>query len=113
MSVKRKPVKANVSHVRSAANPKSPAKSNRSVKAATRAANKASPSAAPRSTSKLATVVELLRRKSGTTLDEMMKATGWQQHSVRGALSGAIKKRLGLNVTSEKADGVRTYRIAG
>ena len=42
-----------------------------------------------------------------------MSATGWQAHSVRGAISGAIKKRLGLKVTSEKSDGVRTYRIAG
>lgn len=76
-------------------------------------------SAAPRSrsygvreSSKLGTVVAMLRQKGGTTIDAMCKATGWQSHSVRGALSGAIGKRLGLNVQSIKTDGVRTYRIA-
>ena len=41
-----------------------------------------------------------------------MEATGWQAHSVRGAISGAIKKKLGLNVMSEKTGTVRLYRIA-
>jgi hypothetical protein len=41
----------------------------------------------------------------------MMAATGWQAHSVRGAISGSIKKALGLAVVSEKIDGARTYRI--
>ena len=59
--------------------------------------------------SKLDRVEKLLMRKNGATLPEMMKATGWQQHSVRGALAGALKKR-GLAITSEKTDGTRRYR---
>ena len=61
---------------------------------------------------KIASVVELLRRPEGASLEVMMCATGWQAHSVRGALAGSIKKRLGLAVISEKADGLRVYRIA-
>jgi transposase len=60
--------------------------------------------------SKLDTLEKLLRRKNGASITEMMSATGWQQHSVRGALAGAIKKR-GHTVTSEKIDGTRRYRI--
>jgi hypothetical protein len=62
---------------------------------------------------KLAMVVALLSRGDGATIDEIVKATGWQAHSVRGAISGALKKKLGLTVTSEKIDGRgRVYRIA-
>lgn len=60
---------------------------------------------------KVASLVELLRRPEGATVEAMMTATGWQAHSVRGAMSGAIKKTLGLNVTSEKTDAGRIYRI--
>ena len=62
---------------------------------------------------KIAVLVALLRRPDGARIDEMMSATGWQAHSVRGAMSGAIKKGLGLAVASEKADGQRSYRIDG
>ena len=61
--------------------------------------------------SKLAEMITLLRRRDGATIDQMMKATGWQAHSVRGAMSGALKKKLGLTVTSAKVDGLRTYHI--
>ena len=61
---------------------------------------------------KLATLKGLLRREQGATLAELTAATGWQSHSVRGAMSGALKKKQGLQIASEKADGVRTYRIA-
>ena len=61
--------------------------------------------------SKLDTLEKLLKRKNGATIAEMTKATEWQQHSVRGALAGAMKKR-GHSVTSEKIDGTRRYRIA-
>ena len=69
------------------------------------------PQKGARETSKLATVIAMLRSPKGATIEELMKATGWQQHSVRGAISGAIKKKLALLVTSAKADGVRKYRI--
>ena len=61
---------------------------------------------------KQALLIDLLSRKSGATIAEIGKATGWQAHSVRGAISGALKKKLGLAVTSEKPDdGPRRYRI--
>jgi hypothetical protein len=74
--------------------------------------NPRSQGAPQRETSKLASVIALLRRKEGATIEQLMRATGWQSHSVRGAISGAIKKKLGLTVTSAKSGDVRTYRIA-
>ena len=62
-------------------------------------------------TGKIATLISLLRRAKGASIADMMKAAGWQAHSVRGAICGSIKKKLGLNVASEKTDGVRFYRI--
>ena len=65
-----------------------------------------------RSGSKSATILDLLKRKDGAALKELMKATGWQAHSVRGFLSGTIGKKMGLAVTSTKAEnGERTYSI--
>ena len=61
---------------------------------------------------KLGDLVGLLRQDGGATLETMMAATGWQAHSVRGAISGAVKKKLGLAVLSEKVGEVRVYRIA-
>jgi len=72
--------------------------------------------AAPKQNSptKLQTLIDLLHRPEGATLDHMVKATGWQRHSVRGALSGALKKKRGLNVTAEVIDDRgRVYRIGG
>ncbi len=63
-------------------------------------------------TGKIAILVDLLRKPDGASIDAMMAATGWQAHSVRGAISGSIKKTLGIAVISGKVDGVRTYRIA-
>lgn len=60
--------------------------------------------------SKLDTLEKLLKRKNGASITEMTKATGWQQHSVRGAMAGAMKKR-GHTISSEKIDGTRRYRI--
>jgi hypothetical protein len=63
--------------------------------------------------SKQAQLVEMLRRAKGATIEEVVSAFGWQPHTVRGAIAGALKKKLGLNVTSEKIEGRgRVYRIA-
>ena len=60
---------------------------------------------------KLGQLVELLRAPGGATIEAMSAATGWQAHSVRGALAGSLKKKLGLAVVSEKTDAGRVYRI--
>ena len=61
---------------------------------------------------KQAKLIEMLRRPEGATIDQIVKATGWQKHTVRGAIAGALKKKLGLNVVSKKdEDGPRVYRI--
>ncbi|MGO9145081.1 MAG: DUF3489 domain-containing protein [Desulfomonilia bacterium] len=65
-----------------------------------------------RGESKQATLIKLLTRPGGATIDEMAKATGWQRHSVRGMMSGVLKKRLGLSIACEKEDRVRIYHIA-
>ncbi len=57
-------------------------------------------------------VLTLLHRSSGASIEEIMQATTWQQHSVRGFLAGTVKKKLGLELASSKAnDEVRRYRI--
>ena len=55
----------------------------------------------------------MLRRAEGATVEQIASVTGWARHTVRGAMAGALKKKLGLTITSEKVDGgSRTYRIA-
>ncbi len=62
--------------------------------------------------SKTATILDLLKRPGGVSAKELMKATGWQPHSVRGFLSGTVGKKMGLTVTSTKGeDGERTYSV--
>jgi hypothetical protein len=63
--------------------------------------------------SKQSRIIAMLRSPSGATIAAMIKATGWQQHSVRGFLAGVVRKRLKLKLGSKKADGNRVYRIAG
>jgi hypothetical protein len=63
--------------------------------------------------SKQSRVITMLRSPNGTTIAAMMKATGWQQHSVRGFLAGIVRKKLKLNLDSKKIDGSRFYRIKG
>jgi hypothetical protein len=70
--------------------------------------------AVAREGSKAAKVLALLKRSGGATLQELMKATGWQPHSVRGFLSGAVGKKLGLAVESTKTEsGDRRYAVKG
>jgi Protein of unknown function (DUF3489) len=61
--------------------------------------------------SKQSRVIAMLQSSAGTTIAAMMQATGWQQHSVRGFLSGVVRKKLKLKLASIKADGNRVYRI--
>lgn len=76
------------------------------------ASKPAAESPAARKGTKLALLGDLLRRKGGATIEEAVKATGWQPHSIRGAISGALKKKLGLAVASEAVEGRgRVYRI--
>ena len=71
---------------------------------------KASPA---RPGTKTAALIALIKRKEGATIADLTKAMNWQPHSVRGAISGTLKKKLGLDVTSEKTEGRgRVYRIA-
>ena len=66
-----------------------------------------------RENSKQAQVVAMLKRPEGTTIAQICEATGWQAHTVRGTFAGAFKKKLGLTITSDKAEGgERVYRIA-
>jgi hypothetical protein len=67
-----------------------------------------------RAESKQALVIALLQRPEGATIAQIMEATQWQQHTVRGTLAGSLKKRLGLTITSTKeVGGQRVYRIEG
>jgi len=65
----------------------------------------------PPKTTKQALVISMLRRQNGASVDEIVVATDWASHSVRGFMSGALKKRLGLGIISEKRDGVRRYFV--
>jgi hypothetical protein len=69
-------------------------------------------SAQRRKGTKQAALIEMLRAPDGATIEEVMAATDWQSHTVRGAMAGALKKKLGLEVTSEKVEGRgRVYRL--
>ena len=76
-------------------------------------ADRATGKTATQTASKKDALLQLLRRENGATLDELMAVSQWQAHSVRGFLSGTVKKKLGLILTSGLTDGgIRQYRIA-
>ena len=104
-----KPRRKRTTATETAAIPKSRSKRSPTVERVTDAA-----AVEPGRDTKLGALLAALRRKKGATIANLTEATGWQAHSVRGAISGALKKKLGLEVTSEKAEGrERVYRIGG
>ena len=112
------PTKANVAPQKPRVAPSKPKSNKKATPAkkrtkARKGANRAK-SAVAREGTKATKVLTLLRRPNGATLKELMKATNWQPHSVRGFLSGTIGKKLGLAVSSVKGeDGERTYSVRG
>ncbi len=91
----------------------------RTSKNAARTKGAAKPKAAtkqastPRTDSKQSQLIAMLKQPDGATIVEIAKALGWLPHTARGAIAGALKKKLGLKVDSEKVDGRgRVYRLA-
>jgi len=96
--------RANVAHTK--------AKSGKKASSAKKAPKSAKKAKGARDGSKTAKVLDLLKRAGGVTGKDLMTATGWQPHSVRGFLSGTVGKKMGLTVVSTKGeDGERSYSI--
>ena len=85
----------------------------RTSKKAARTKGAAKAVSTPRAESKQSQLIAMLKQPDGATIVEIAKALDWQPHTVRGAIAGALKKKLGLNVESEKVDDRgRVYRLA-
>jgi hypothetical protein len=90
------------------------AKSGRKASPANKARQRSKKAQVVRDGSKTAKILDLLKRTGGATSKELVKATSWQAHSLRGFLSGVVGKKMGLAVTSTKgADGERSYSVKG
>jgi hypothetical protein len=98
-----------------------PAKGKGKAKAST---SERTPKPTPRAGTKQALMIDLLKRPKGATVEQIAAATGWQRHTIRGAISGALKKKLGLTVEATRTrevgpnktgarGGSTTYRIVG
>jgi len=84
----------------------------KSLRKAEKTSKSATAPKTPRAGTKQAQLITMLRTRDGASINEIAAATGWQAHTIRGAISGALKKKLGLDVISEKTDGRgRIYRI--
>ncbi len=94
---------------KSSAKPAAKAAAKKNVQPASKKAAKPS---APREGSKKQIIIDLMQRKEGATMAEIAKATGWQNHSIRGFVSGTLTKKMGLKIESTKNEaGERAYRI--
>ena len=111
-SQKKGAPKANKGSKKAAKQAKAAPKKQAKEKVASKKAAKVKEAKVPREFSKKAIVLDLLRRKDGATMAEIAKATDWQNHSIRGFISGTLGKKMGIKVESSKNDaGERSYKI--